>query len=239
MRLLLLEHDVMRCQFWAAALKAQGFTLDIFGDFREADEALEQIRYDALLINCRFPDVDAIEWIHGRKVKNQDCMFVLITKPQDVEIRLRGYENGADDCLVDSIDVRELVAKLRALIRRSSPQTSAVLEAGNLRLDTIAREAYVKGAFLVIPRRELSLLEHFLNSMGRTLSREYLETTFYGVTGDACPNSIEVRVSRLRRRLVDADADVEIKTIRGIGYRFQLKPQNVVQVGNISTGLGV
>lgn len=239
MRLLLLEHDIVRCQFWAAALKAQGFTLDIFGDFREADEALKQIRYEALLINCHFPDSDAIEWLYRHKIKNQDSRFVLITKPQDIDVRLRAYERGADDCLVDSIDVRELVAKLRALIRRNSNQTSTVLEAGNLRLDTIAREAYVEGAFLVIPRRELSLLEHFMKSMSRTLSREYLETTFYGVTGDACPNSIEVRVSRLRRRLADADADIEIKTIRGIGYRFQLKPQNVEQVGGVSTELGV
>lgn len=239
MRLLLLEHDAMRCQLWAAALKAQGFTLDIFGDLWEADEALEQIRYDALLINCRFPDSDAIEWLCSRKIKNLDSRFVLITKPQDVDVRLRAYESGADDCLVDSIDVRELVAKLRALIRRNSNQTSTVLEAGNLRLDTIAREAYVKGAFLIIPRRELSLLEHFMKSMSRTLSREYLETTFYGVTGDACPNSIEVRVSRLRRRLAEADADIEIKTIRGIGYRFQLKQQSAQQIQETSTEVSV
>ena len=206
---------------WVSALKSRGFTLDLFRFISEGNEALGQANYEALLLNCRLPDGDSIDWMRERRSMDQNTRFVIVTRLQDVEARIRALENGADDCVIETIDTRELVAKIRALLRRGPVNRSDLLEAGNLRLDPVSREAHVNGHALTIPRREFSLLEHFVVSFNRTLTREYLEMAFFGVSGDGCPNSFEVRISRLRRSLAQSGADVEIKTFRGVGYRLQ------------------
>jgi DNA-binding response OmpR family regulator len=212
---------------WTAALKAHGFTLDLFKYIADGDEALKQMRYEALFMNSRLSDADPLEWLRMRRSTDQDTKIIFVTRQQEVETRIKAFESGADDCVTDMIDPRELVAKLRALLRRGPIMRANVVEAGNLKIDTAAREATIDGKALVIPRREFSMLEHFVLSFNRTLTREYLELTFYGASSEVCPNSIEVRISRLRRTLLQAGANVEIKTIRGIGYKMQYCQQDM------------
>jgi DNA-binding response OmpR family regulator len=148
-----------------------------------------------------------------------------VTPAQDLERRIRALECGADDCVIDTLDARELVAKVRAILRRPPALRSQVIQAGNLRFDTEAREVFAGEKMIVLPRRELGILEHLMRSFNRTVTRDYLEAGIYGSFGEVCPNSIEVRISRLRRCLEQARANVEIKTLRGLGYRLQLIPR--------------
>ena len=140
------------------------------------------------------------------------------------------WSSGADDCVIDTLDARELVAKVRAILRRPPALRSHIIQAGNLRFDTDAREVFAGEEMLVLPRRELSILEHLMRSFNRTVTRDYLEAGTYGSFGEVCPNSIEVRISRLRRCLDQGGANVEIKTLRGLGYRLQLLPCSSIDI---------
>ncbi len=223
MRLMMLEARTDARHPWISALQSNGFRLDLFRLFSEGEEALQQLRYAMLLVNWELPDGDGIDWLRNRRRSDLNTPLVLITPAHDVENRIRALDAGADDAVPDTLDARELVARLRALLRRHPVIQPDFIEKGNLRFDLASREVLAGGAAITIPRRELDILEMLLLSFGRTVTREYLEASVYGVAGDICPNSIEVRISRLRRLLAQANACVEIKTVRGLGYRLQMR----------------
>jgi DNA-binding response OmpR family regulator len=222
MRLLVLDAAATQSKTWISALETNGFNLDHFDSLADGKEAVANASYRMLLVHSRLPDGDAVGWLRHQRSIGVSTPFVLLTPLQDIEKRIRAFEYGADDCVVDTIDARELVGKVRAILRRAPELRSELIETGNLSFNTEAREVYVGERTLMLPRRELGILEHLMRSLNRTVTREYLESGAYGSFGEVCPNSIEVRISRLRRTLSQAGADVEIKTVRGIGYRLQL-----------------
>lgn len=221
MRLLVLDAASRRSGPWMSALQTNGFHFDHFNYLADGKEAARHGVYQMQLVDSRLPDGDAISWLRDQRSSGISTPFVLVTHADDLEKRIRALECGADDCFVDTLDARELVAKVRAILRRPPALRSSMIEAGNLRLDTDAREVFAGDRMLVLPRRELSILEHLMRSFNRTVTRDYLEAGAYGSFGEVCPNSIEVRLSRLRRCLDQAGANVEIKTLRGLGYRLQ------------------
>jgi DNA-binding response OmpR family regulator len=222
MRLLMLNAASNQHKPWISALETNGFSLDHFEYLADGKEAIEHAPYQMMLVNSRLPDGDAIDWLRDQRSNGMSTPFVLVTAAQDLEKRIRALECGADDCFVDTLDARELVAKVRAILRRPAQLRPNIIQTGNLRLDTNAREVWVKDKMLMLPRRELGILEHLMLSFNRSVTREYLEAGTYGAFGEVCPNSIEVRISRLRRSLAQGGANVEIRTLRGIGYRLQL-----------------
>ncbi len=226
MRLLVLDAASSQRKPWISALEINGFSLDHFKYLADGKEAVEHATYQMMLVDSRLPDGDAIGWLKDQRSTGVSTPFVLVAPAQDIEKRIRAFEYGADDCIDDSLDARELVAKVRAILRRPPVLRSHVIQTGNLRLDMNAREVQVGEKVLVLPRRELGILEHLMLSFNRTVTREYLEAGTYGSFGEVCPNSIEVRISRLRRCLAQGEADVEVKTIRGIGYRLQRIPRS-------------
>jgi DNA-binding response OmpR family regulator len=225
MRLLVLDSASRQRQPWISALQTSGFYLDHFEYLADGKEAIKHAIYQMQLVDSRLPDGDAIGWLKDQRSKGVATPFVLVTPAQDLERRIRALECGADDCVIDTLDARELVAKVRAILRRPPTLRSQVIQAGNLRFDTEAREVFAGEKMIVLPRRELGILEHLMRSFNRTVTRDYLEAGIYGSFGEVCPNSIEVRISRLRRCLEHARANVEIKTLRGLGYRLQLIPR--------------
>ncbi len=208
-------------RLWAPALKSQGFNLDHFGTLADGKEAADQVQYQMLVVSSQLPDGDGIDWLKRRREVDLYTPFVIVAPPQDVETRVRALDLGVDDCFNATLDTRELVARVRALLRRQPIVRSSVLQAGNVRLDTSLREIWIDETRVVVPKRELNILEHLMLAYNRTITREYLEANIYGMGGDVCPNSVEVRISRLRRCLAQFAATVEIKTLRGIGYRLQ------------------
>lgn len=223
MQVLMLDAAPKQRQPWISALRSNGFNLDMFELLADGKEAVQHIQYQAMLVDSRLKDGDCIGWLRDRRSKDVSTPFVVITAAQDTENRIRALELGADDCITDGLDARELVAKMRAILRRQPISRQSVIQAGNLNLDVIGREVRVGEQLLVLPRREFGLLEHLMLSFDRLVTREYLEGSTYGASREVCPNSIEVRISRLRRCLMQAGANVEIKTMRGVGYRLQMQ----------------
>lgn len=222
MQLLMLDPAASQRQPWISALRSSGFNLDLFEFLEDGKEAVQHIQYQVMLVDSRLPDGDCINWLRERRSTDSSTPFVVVTAAQDVESRIRAFEFGADDCVTDLLDARELVAKVRAILRRQPISRESLLYSGNVCLDIIGREVRVCGHLLTLPRRELGILEHLMLSFNRLVTREYLEGSVYGALREVCPNSIEVRISRLRRSLSQAGANVEIKTLRGIGYRLQM-----------------
>lgn len=206
---------------WILALKSNGFYLDLLQRLSDGREVLDQTKYELLLVNCWLPDGDGIEWLRKCRLDDAVTPFVVVASSHDVENRVRALECGADDCIDETLDARELVAKLRAILRRKPIVKPKTIVAGNLELDVVSRHASIEGKVLTIPRREINLLEHFMLAYGRALTREYLEGSIYGIYSEVCSNSLEVRVSRLRRCLASGRANVHIRTLRGIGYMLE------------------
>ncbi len=209
-----------------AVLTANGLTFDQFDTLADAAEALASapqngILYNGILLSRRLSDGCAITWLARQRARGMALPVIIVTTHDEVEDRIRTLDAGADDCIVRTAQGREVLSRLRAVLRRPAAIAVTTLEVGNVRLDTAARQVFVNARSVAIPRRELDLLEHLMSRGGRVVPRAMLEGNLYGMTEDVAPNSIEVRISRVRRHLATAGATVAIRTIRGIGYMIE------------------
>ncbi len=221
MRLMMIESQLDFRTSWIAALESNGFDLDVFSLLTDGDLAMKQMRYEALLVARELQDGDGVDWLRKHRRSGLIAPAVVVVPTRDLENRIRALDAGADDAIGECLDARELVARVKAVIRRQPVLRPEGLHAGNVTLDVASREVSIGEMPLPIPRRELSILELLIHCFNRTVTREFLENSVYGISGDVYSNSIEVRISRLRRCLERHEADVEIKTVRGVGYRLE------------------
>jgi DNA-binding response OmpR family regulator len=240
MRLMVLDGPNGLPEHWTALLQSSGFDLDRFQFAADADEALRHmaIQYAMLIVNRDLPDGDGIDWLRSRRRAGLQTPVVMISPVYNTEDRIRALEAGADDAVSDNLDARELLARLRALLRRHPLLQPDILRAGNVQIDLTCRQLSIMDRPVTIPRRELGILEMLLRTFTRALTREFLEQSIYGAKSEVSPNSVEVRISRLRRLLNKYAADVEIETMRGVGYRLRLKNAPDVRSTALSASFG-
>lgn len=223
MRLLLVEDNQRLASHVAAGLKSAGFAADPVGSADEAVSALAAQPYDAVLLDLGLPDRDGLDLLKDIRAMNAHIPVLVLTARDSLQDRIGGLDGGADDYLVKPFAIEELAARVRALLRRPGQSLGTLLEAGNVRYHTENREVAVAGAVQKLTKRELDLLEQLLRVSGQVLPKEKIESRLYsyGETGSA--NSIEVLVHRLRKKLERAGADVEVHTLRGVGYLLSEK----------------
>jgi DNA-binding response OmpR family regulator len=221
MRILLVEdHEALRGMV-AGHLGGRGFAVDAVASAEDARSALAIAAYDALILDLGLPDADGMEILREIRGRGTDTLPALILTARDtLEDRVRGLNAGADDYIVKPFDLAELEARLRAVLRRPGLREATILSCGALAFDTVARAATVRGARLDLSRREGDLLEELLRAAGRIVVKDMLEGRLYAFDDPVTPNALEAAVSRLRKKLAAAHADVQIETKRGIGYRL-------------------
>jgi len=222
-RILLVEDDPVLAREIVRGLERDRWAVDHVACLADAFEAIVQKPYRAILLDRRLPDGDGLALVAAARSRPAPPPVIFLTARDEISDRVEGLDAGADDYLVKPFALGELLARLRAACRRPSagmaPPPPA--EVGRLRFDPSTREARIGERPLNLPRRELALLELLVRRAGRVVQREHLDSELYGFDSDVSPNALETQVSRLRRRLHDAGAGVELRTVRGVGYLLQ------------------
>lgn len=222
MRILLLEdHDELR-RMVAGYLSRCGYAVDGLARGEEALAAIEMTRYDAVVLDLGLPDMDGMDVLAQLRRGSGTLPALILTARDAVEHRVLGLNAGADDYLVKPFDLAELEARLRAVLRRPGSRAKDVRSLGNLCLDLHARAASVSGCPLDLSRRETDCLEELLRAAPRVVVKDVLEERLYSHDEPVTPNALEAVISRLRRKLAQAQAEATIETRRGIGYRLCL-----------------
>ena len=216
MRLLLIEDDAMVGRAVKQGLEQAGYTVDWVTDGQDGLAAAANRVHDAIVLDLGLPRIDGLALLQILRDR-RDAVPVLVASARDtVPDRIAGLNAGADDYLLKPFDLDELIARVRALLRRHAGATSHVLASGNLTLDVERRLATQDGRELNLTAKEFGLLEALLRRPGTVLSRERLEASIYGWRDEIGSNAVEVHLHNLRRKL---GTDV-IKNVRGVGYRI-------------------
>lgn len=218
MRLLLVEDNVRLATFIQEGLNKAGLTTDPVHTAEDGLAVMGAQNYDLLILDLGLPDRDGLTLLREIRDVNRNIPILILTARDSLEDRLRGLDGGADDYLLKPFAIEELAARIRALLRRPGQSLGTTLEAGNVTLDTQTRTATIGDKPLRLTRRETDLLEQLLRSAGQVVSKERMEERLYSYSDQGSANSIEVLVYRLRQKLEESTASVEIHTLRGIGY---------------------
>ena len=218
MRLLVIEDNARLCQAVAESLRAQGFAVDTASSAAEGLRTWKAAEYDAAVLDLMLPDGSGLGALKEMRDRGNMAPVLVLTALGTIEDRVRGLDCGADDYLVKPFAMQELIARLRALLRRPGAALGRTLTLGSVSLDTSARIATVAGTPLELTRSELIILEALLRNQGRVLSKERLAECLYDFEQERSTNSVETHVHRLRRKLAAAGAEVSLRTLRGLGY---------------------
>jgi two-component system response regulator QseB len=216
MRLLLIEDDPMIGRAVQSGLSQAGFTVDWATDGVSGNASIANAVYDAVLLDLGLPHVDGLSLLQQLRARRDTVPVLIITARDAVPDRIAGLNAGADDYLLKPFDLDELVARVRALLRRNAGAASTLMTAGPLSLDPVQRVATLDGQELSLTAKEFALLEALLRRPGAVLSRERLEESIYGWGEEVGSNAVEVHLHNLRRKL----GSPLIKNVRGVGYRI-------------------
>jgi DNA-binding response OmpR family regulator len=184
----------------------------------DAREALALTAYDAAILDLGLPDGDGLKLLAQVRAAHNPVPILILTARDAVEDRVSGLDTGADDYLVKPFATSELVARLKALLRRPGGALGLELRAGNIDFDTVGRDVRVGSILLQLARRECAILEHLMRRQGRVVPKSVLEEKLYGIDDELESNAVPVHVHYLRRKLQEANATAEIHTVRGVGY---------------------
>lgn len=214
MKLLLVEDDVLLGDGVRAGLKQAGFAVDWVQDGLAGKLALNTEEYDLLVLDLGLPKLSGMELLKFARAKRANLPVLILTARDTVADRVKGLNAGADDYLVKPFDLDELIARLNALLRRSTGQVELTLQHGSIELTPSSHQVKRAGKIISLSVREFALLHTLLLHAGRVHSREQLEQNLYGWGEEVASNAIEVHVHHLRQKL---GADL-IRTLRGVGY---------------------
>ena len=218
MRVLLVEDNARLSTFINKGLSTEGFSVDLFGTVFEAEAALQTIKYSVVILDLGLPDGDGLELLRSLRKRGDNIPVLILTSRDGIDDRVKGLNSGGDDYMLKPFAMEELVARIRALMRRPGGALGVTLTAGNVSFDTTAREVCVREEPITISRREMGVLEQLMRRNGRVVPKDVLEDRIYGFEQQVASNSVEVNISRLRKRLQNAGASINIHTLRGVGY---------------------
>ena len=214
MRILLAEDDAMIGEAMSLALKDANYAIDWVRDGKTALIAAASQHYDAILLDLGLPKKDGVEVIRILRAKSTSTPILIVSARDGIEDRVQGLDQGADDYILKPFEMAELLARIRAALRRNAGTASPIFSNGILSLDPSTREVTMQGMATRLTGREFSLLQELLIRPGAILSRRDLEDRIYGWTEEVESNAIEFLIHSLRKKL-GSDA---IKNVRGLGW---------------------
>jgi two-component system OmpR family response regulator len=218
MRILIVEDQPDIATLIAQNLAKSGFVTDRVGTVKDASTAIQDTDYPLVLLDRRLPDGDGLSIIPDAKRARPGIRILIVSAARSIDERVDGLEAGADDYLTKPFAAKELVARIRACLRRPGGKQLPPAKIGAVSIDFNTLEASIHGAPFIPPRRELRLLAALARRTGRAVNYPVLIEELYGSDDETRLNALKMLVSRLRKRLRDLDAGVEIYAPKGIGY---------------------
>jgi len=225
MRLLLIEDDPRLGPLTASGLGQAGFAVDQVTTGGDGLAALATTAYDVVILDLGLPDGDGLGVLDRLRRSKNSVPILILTARDGLSDRVEGLNRGADDYLLKPFAMVELVARVKALLRRPGGALGTLLTVGDASLDTVAREVVASGTPLTLSRREVDVMEVLMRRAGRVVPKDVIEEKIYGFDETISSNSVEVHVHRLRRKLAAAGSRVTIHTLRGLGYLLAPEPR--------------
>lgn len=216
LRILLTEDDRLLADGLMTGLKRLGYQVEHCKNGQHTLQALLNGEFSVLVLDLGLPDGSAIPLIKTIREMALRLPILVLTAQDQIESKLDSLNNGADDYIVKPVDIRELEARIRVLLRRHSDQRDDLLVSSSVTLDTQAHECTYNDSVVNLTRSEFILLKEFMTKPGRVLSREHLEDVCHGWQGNTESNSLDVHIHHLRKKL---SPDI-IRTVRGVGFMF-------------------
>ena len=224
MRLLLVEDDQMLADGIKQGLtSAGGYVVDAVGSAESALDALTSDTFDAAIIDVGLPQMDGMALTQRMRERGLSIPVLMRTARDSLDDRVQGLDAGADDYMVKPFELPELLARLRALLRRSQAATSSVLTLGRISLDTAARQVMADDQPLDVGPREWTVLQYLMLHAPKPVSKEKLLQALTGWDKEITLNAVEVYISRLRAKL--DPYGIALRSIRGFGYRIEQRPE--------------
>ncbi|MFT0213058.1 response regulator [Pseudomonas sp. F1_0610] len=221
MRILLVEdhQDLAKniCQF----LQTNGLSVDCLDNGRSAEMLLRTELYDVVILDIGLPYLDGFSVLRGLRQHNSHTAVLILSARNDVQDRVLGLDLGADDYLAKPFDLTELLARIRALLRRNLEISEHSLYCGDLSYNLSTQVFLLKNQRLILTSHQHNLLRTLISRTGRILNKEQLVNSVFGLDNEASPEAIELHIHRLRKKL--EQSNVQIVTFRGIGYMLESK----------------
>ncbi|OHV14581.1 hypothetical protein BK022_25540, partial [Methylorubrum extorquens] len=219
MRILVVDDDRACAGCITGILRDEGFVADHVTTLADATLLASLAPYEAILVDRMLPDGDGLDWVREQRRAGSTVPMLIITAERDtVDHRVEGLNGGADDYILKPMPLDELVARVRAVMRRPVATLDPVLRAGNVTFDPTNREVRVAGKPLRMPRRETCIFEMLIRRSGKTVTKGLLEEGLYSFEDEVSSNAIEVGIYRLRGHLMGSGATATVRTVRGTGY---------------------
>ena len=218
MKLLVIEDEAKIASLLKKGLQGQGFTVDISGDGEDGFERATKTPYDAIVIDIMLPKRDGLSVLKMLRTRKVTAPVMIITARGDVNERVEGLNLGADDYMAKPFSMDEVVARIRALVRRVTGETITLYKVGDLMMNLVTREVSRGSRRINLTVREFRLLEHLMRLPGQVVTRTQLIERVWEYHFDPGTNLVDVDIQRLRRKIDDGEDVKLIQTVRGVGY---------------------
>lgn len=222
MKILIIEDEYSLADAIAETLKKENFTVQIITDGQKGEEEALTNVYDLILLDVMLPHKDGFEILKELRSEKVLTPIIMLTAKSEIYDKLKGLENGADDYITKPFHMKELVARVKVILKRnSSLEDTDIIEFADLKLDLKTGKMVCGANEITINGKELELLETLLINRNQIINRETLANKIWGYDSDAEYNNVEVYVSFLRKKLKILNSKVKIKAVRGIGYKME------------------
>ncbi len=220
MRVLVVEDDLDLIELLAEGLTMYGYAVDKAYDGEEAIDMAYVETYDVIVLDINLPKKDGFQVLDEIRKFNQEVNIIMLTARSDIDDRVKGLDYGANDYMVKPFDLKELDARMRALLRRKSVTENTILKAGSLSFDTTTREAFVGETKVNLTAKETAILEYLFLNRQKYVSSEELIDHVWDSNADSFSNSVRVHMSSLRKKIKEIDGENKIENVIGKGYRI-------------------
>ena len=221
MRLLLVEDEKRMAQALCELLRLEKYDVDHYADGEEGLYAAESGLYDVIILDVMLPGKNGFEIAKEVRESGIKTPILMLTAKSDVDDKVEGLDRGADDYLTKPFMTKELLARLRALVRRTSNSSDGTLSFGDITLNTNSSSLICSDNSVRLSEKEFHILEYLILNQGQILTREQIVTKIWGYESNAEYNNVEVYMSFVRKKLSFIKAKTEIKAVRGIGYELR------------------